>query len=51
MLYIQRLAFETELIINISLDHFVVKPLLKILLYLVILTVSLTLNLGALGFV
>ena len=45
------LAFKTESIINISLNQFSVWSLLKIFLYLVILTVSLTLNLRGLGLV
>ena len=49
--WVQGLVSKAESIINISRDQFSVLPLLKLYLYLVILTVSLTLNLGTLGFV
>ena len=44
ILCIQGLVFNTELITNNSFDHFSVWPLLKLLLCLLILTLSPTLN-------
>ena len=50
ILYVHGLVFNAESIANISFDQFLMKTLLKILFYLAILTLSLTLILEHLGF-
>ena len=51
ILLAQGLVFNTESVTNVSLDQFSVQPLLKILLYLIILALPPTLNLDDLGFI
>ena len=51
ILLVQGLVFNTESVTNVSLDQFSVQPLLKILLYLIILALPPTLNLDDLGFI
>ena len=50
ILCVHGLVFNAESIANISFDQFLMKTLLKILFYLAILTLSLTLILEHLGF-